>query len=39
MMTFQTIDKKVRTSHELDFRLITTSKYNFTEINIARPTP
>ena len=29
----------VRTSQELDFRLITTSKNNFTEIHISRPTP
>ena len=39
LMTFQTIDLSVRTSQELDFRLITTSKNNFSENHISRPTP
>ena len=39
LMTFQTIYLSVRTSQELDFRLITTSKNNFSENHISRPTP
>ena len=38
-MMFQTIDKNERTSQELDFRLITTSENNFSEIHISWPTP
>ena len=39
LMRFQTIDKNVRTSQELDFRLITTSKNNLSELHISLPTP
>ena len=39
MMSFQTIDLNEQTSQELDFRLITTSKNNMSEIHISRPTP
>ena len=39
LMTFQTIDLNMRTFQELDFRLITTSKSNFSEIQISRWTP
>ena len=38
-MRFQTIDKNVRTSQELDFRLFTTSKNNLSELHISLPTP
>ena len=38
-MTFQRIDLNERTFQELDFRLVTTSKNNFCEIPISRPTP
>ena len=38
LMTFQTVDLNVQRSQELDFRLITTSKNNFSEILISRPT-
>ena len=37
-MMFQTIDWNERTSQELDFRLVTASKNNFSEIHISRPT-
>ena len=39
LMTFQTIDYNLRTSRELDFRLIKASKNNLSEIHISRPTP
>ena len=39
LMTLRTIDLNMRTSQELDFRLITTSKNNFSEIQISRSTP
>ena len=40
LMAFQTIDdQNERTSQELDFRLITTSKNNCSEIFISWPTP
>ena len=39
LMRFQTIDKNVRTSQELDFRLFTTSKNNLSELHISLPTP
>ena len=39
LMTFQTIDKNVRTSYEKDFCFIKTFKNNLTEIHIFRPTP
>ena len=37
LMTFKTVDLNVQRSQELDFRLITTSKNNFSEIPISRP--
>ena len=39
LMRFQTIDKNVRTSQELDFLLFTTSKNNLSELHISLPTP
>ena len=39
LMRFQTIDKNVRTSQELDFLLFTTSKHNLSELHISLPTP
>ena len=39
LMTFQTIDYNLRTSRELDFRLIKASKNKLSEIHISRPTP
>ena len=37
-MTFQTVDLNVQRSQELDFRLITTSKNNLSEIPTSWPT-
>ena len=39
LMTFRTIDLNMWTSQELDFRIITTSKNNLSEIQISRSTP
>ena len=39
LMMLQTVDLNVQRSQELDFRLITTSKSNLSEIPISRPTP
>ena len=39
LKTFQTIYSNMRTSQEIDFRLITTSRNNLSEIHIPRPTP
>ena len=38
-MTFETIDQNLQTSQELDYRLLTISKNNLSEIHISRPTP
>ena len=38
LMTFQTIDKNVTTFQVLEFRLITTSKNNMSEIDKSRST-
>ena len=38
LMMLQTVDLNVQRSQELDFRLITTSKSNLSEISISRPT-
>ena len=38
LMTFQTVDLNVQRSQELDFRLITTSKNNLSEIPTSWPT-
>ena len=39
LVMLQTVDLNVQRSQELDFRLITTSKSNLSEIPISRPTP